>query len=152
MDPGKGRGADLEAQRVGGELMEIATIDLGTSICKVQLFSEDGTELSRYSEEIETRHPHPSWSEQNPEDWWRAVKNGFRHCLQACTSEAEVGAIGLCSHRESVVPVDERGNALHPCILWSDRRCSEEARELYEVFGGELHQRTGMKADPYFVT
>jgi len=78
------------------------------------------------------------------------VKNGFRHCLEACASEARVGAIGLCSHRESVVPVDERGIALHPCILWSDRRCSEEARELYEAFGRELHQRTGMKPDPYF--
>ena len=130
--------------------MEIVTIDLGTSLCKVQLFREDGTELSRYSEEIKTSHPQPSWSEQNPEDWWRAVKKGFRHCLEACGSEAQVEAIGLCSHRESVVPVDERGIPLHSCILWSDRRCSKEARELSEVFGRELHQRTGMKPDPYF--
>ncbi len=130
--------------------MAIVTIDLGTTLCKVKLFREDGSEISEYSEEIKTAHPRPSWSEQNPEDWWKAVRNGFRRSLEQADADVEVRAIGLCSHRESIVPVDKRGVALHPCILWSDRRCLDEAKELEEEFGGELHQRTGMKPDPYF--
>lgn len=37
-----------------------------------------------------------------------------------------------------------------PCILWADRRCGAEARELGEEFGEDIHQKTGMKPDPYF--
>lgn len=130
--------------------MTVVTIDLGTSACKVQAFDDDGNELRSYSREIETAHPRPDWAEQDPESWWKAVVSGVRNCGQDVQGATKCRAICVCSHRESIVPVDRRGKVLAPCMLWADRRGEAEAEELAREFGGEVHQRTGMKADPYF--
>jgi len=130
--------------------LTVVTIDLGTSVCKIQAFDYEGTQLCSYSQEVETAHPRPDWAEQDPESWWKDVVSGVRSCGQNLQGPGECRAICVCSHRESIVPVDRRGKVLAPCMLWADRRCEAEAAELAREFGGEIHQRTGMKSDPYF--
>jgi xylulokinase len=128
--------------------MTFIAIDLGTTTCKVQVFDQEGVQLGTFSEEMETVHPRPDWAEQDPADWWRSVVAGVRRCVKDAGGDVE--AIGICSHRESVLAVDGDGEVIMPCILWADRRCEGEARELGAEFGDDLHQRTGMKPDPYF--
>jgi len=124
-------------------------VDLGTTRCKAAVFDEGLEEIAHFSKEIPTAHPEPDWAEQNPADWWSALREGVRSCIAEIDS-AEVEALGLCSHRESLVGLDRGGEAIFPSILWADRRCEAEAIELREAFGEEIHQRTGMKPDPYF--
>ncbi len=130
--------------------MSILTIDLGTTVCKMQTYDEEGRETWSYSEEIETRHPKSGWAEQDPESWWPIVKRGFASLRKSASVPPRMGGIGICSHRESILGIDDRGRVVIPSILWADRRCEAEAREIGAHFAGELHRRTGMKADPYF--
>ena len=60
-------------------------IDLWTSACKLLLVTEDGSILNTVTKEYPLIFPHPSWSEQNPEDWWAKVDSNHRpHDYQSC--------------------------------------------------------------------
>ena len=50
--------------------MYYAGIDLGTSAVKLLLMDEKGTIIRIVSREYPI-YPHPGWSEQDPEDWYR---------------------------------------------------------------------------------
>ena len=51
-------------------------IDLGTSACKLLLVDEQGRVCHTVTKEYPLSFPRPGWSEQNPEDWWKAVRTG----------------------------------------------------------------------------
>lgn len=48
-------------------------IDIGTSGTKTILVDPEGNVLARAVAEYPLYAPKPQWSEQNPEDWWRAT-------------------------------------------------------------------------------
>ena len=43
-------------------------IDIGTSSCKVSVFSRTGEDLASKTENYSVSYPHPGWAEQNPVD------------------------------------------------------------------------------------
>ncbi len=53
-------------------------IDIGTSGCKAILIDESGRLLAQASAEYPVSMPKPTWSEQNPEDWWQGVQACLR--------------------------------------------------------------------------
>ena len=50
-------------------------IDLGTSGCKITMINLEGKIIAKASGEYTTYHPKPSFSEQNPSDWFKAMKD-----------------------------------------------------------------------------
>ena len=48
-------------------------IDLGTSSVKLLLMEASGKILNTVTKEYPLEFPQPGWSQQNPEDWRRAV-------------------------------------------------------------------------------
>ena len=56
-------------------------IDLGTSAVKLLLMDEAGAVKNIVSKEYPLYFPHPGWSEQNPEDWYRETVNGLKELL-----------------------------------------------------------------------
>ena len=73
-------------------------IDLGTSAVKLLLVAADGRILKSATEEYPLAFPRPGWSEQNPEDWLRATKEGLETLLEgedavACGLIDEVGGL-----------------------------------------------------------
>ena len=48
-------------------------VDLGTSAVKLLLMDEKGGIKKIVSKEYELHFPHPGWSEQKPEDWYKSV-------------------------------------------------------------------------------
>ena len=48
-------------------------IDLGTSAVKLLLMDELGEIKNVVTKEYPLEFPHPGWSQQNPEDWRKAV-------------------------------------------------------------------------------
>jgi glycerol kinase len=63
-----------------------------------------------------------------------------------------VAAIGITNQRETVI-VWERatGKAIHPAIVWQDRRTAAKCAELEESgVGDNVSNRTGLVLDPYF--
>ena len=68
--------------------------------------------------------PQPGWSEQDPEDWWRASETALAQV------GGERGRIGLSGQMHGLVCLDERGEVLRPAILWNDQRTAAECDEI----------------------
>ena len=53
-------------------------VDLGTSAVKLLLMEADGTIRNVVSKEYPLYFPHPGWSEQKPEEWWKVSRSWCR--------------------------------------------------------------------------
>lgn len=104
-------------------------IDLGTSGIKVILLNAKGNILNTQQVSLEISRPEPLWSEQNPEDWWKATCTA----LTAMHKEHDlstVQAIGLSGQMHGATLLDNAGDIIRPAILWNDGRCQAECEEL----------------------
>lgn len=131
----------------------VLAIDLGTSACKASLFVLDGpragTVAAQSSVEYPTLHPAPGWAEQDAASWWTAAVAGTRRLSEAL--RRRVVAVGLTSHRGGVVPVDAAGQPLARCLVWMDRRSTDELARIVEVLGRDrIHAVTGLVPDGEF--
>ena len=109
-------------------------IDLWTSACKLLLVTEDGSILNTVTKEYPLIFPHPSWSEQKPEDWWDAVVTGVPELLHGFDAN-EVAGIGTGGQMHGLVALDAQNNIIRPAILWNDGRTSKEVDYLNNVVG-----------------
>ena len=53
-------------------------IDLGTSAVKMLLMDANGDIIKSIAKEYPIYFPQNGWSEQDPQDWWNAVKAGIQ--------------------------------------------------------------------------
>ncbi|MEJ6951219.1 xylulokinase [Natronospora cellulosivora (SeqCode)] len=113
-------------------------IDIGTSGVKCLLLSvEEGNILGTKTENYPISTPKSGWSEQNPEDWWKATKK----CIAGLISDTKISAgdikgLSFSGQMHSSVFLDENMEVIRPAILWSDTRTSEQCQEIYEKAGG----------------
>ncbi|HEV3132978.1 MAG TPA: FGGY family carbohydrate kinase [Acidimicrobiales bacterium] len=108
----------------------ILTIDAGTSVTKVALWDRQGL-VALAGTPVDTRHPAPGRSEQDPSDWWASVVAGCAQVRrQSPGGFGSVEVVGCTGARQTFALVDASGQALGPGILWSDRRATAEAEQL----------------------
>lgn len=118
-------------------------VDLGTSACKFLLMDERGEILNITSRSYDVEYPHPGWSQQSPEDWWRAVREGVPELLSGFDA-ALVAGIGCGGQMHGLVALDEKDQVIRPAILWNDGRTAEQVRYLNETIGtSRLLELTG---------
>ena len=118
-------------------------VDLGTSACKFLLMDERGEILNITSRSYDVEYPHPGWSQQSPEDWWRAVREGVPELLSGFDA-AQVAGIGCGGQMHGLVALDEKDQVIRPAILWNDGRTVEQVRYLNETVGtSRLLELTG---------
>lgn len=123
-------------------------IDIGTSGTKTLAVRADGTILGSASAEYPCSVPRPLWSEQNPDDWWRAVVETVRRVVsENRIPPSEIRGIGLSGQMHGSVFLDKNDRVLRPAILWNDQRTAEECREIEEAAGGRA-ALIGMVANP----
>lgn len=116
----------------------ILGIDLGTSGTKTVLFDTNGATLASHTVEYPLYQPKNGWAEQDPEDWWQAVKETVRAVLQAAGVKAEsVRGVGLSGQMHGLVMLDRDGNVLRRAILWCDGRTQTQCDEITETLGRE---------------
>ena len=119
-------------------------IDVGTSAVKGLAIEPDGTVLATEEAEYPLSTPRPGWSEQNPEDWWRATEAVLARLAK--TAGAPAG-IGLSGQMHGLVALGANDEVLRPAILWNDQRTGEECREIEETIGlDRLIELTGNRA------
>ncbi len=125
-------------------------IDLGTSEVKVLLVGGRQEVIATAHAPLAIERPHMLWSEQHPEDWWRATQAAIgeirhRHPFQL----SEVRGIGLSGQMHGAVLLDSADRVLRPAILWNDVRSGEECIALQQHVP-QLSQITGNVAMPGF--
>ena len=109
-------------------------VDLGTSAVKLLLMEADGTIRNVVSKEYPLYFPHPGWSEQKPEDWWKAVVEGIQELVPEETRE-KVAGMSFGGQMHGLVMLDENDEVIRPAILWNDGRTGKETNYLNEVIG-----------------
>ena len=110
-------------------------VDLGTSALKLVMMKGNGELVKTVSKEYPLYFPHSGWSEQNPTDWFLAVKEGLKE-LAACADE-KIAGISFGGQMHGLVILDKDDNVLRPAILWNDGRSTEETDYLNNVIGKE---------------
>jgi xylulokinase len=120
-------------------------IDIGTTGCKVSLFSFNGELLAHHKEDYLTYTAPENTSEQDALDWWKITSSGLRDILQKGHSSGDkIAAIGLSCMTPVLLPVDKEGNPLCNAHIWSDRRADSTVLELEHRYGrGNFHKKTG---------
>jgi xylulokinase len=112
-------------------------IDIGTSATKTLLINPKGQILSEAGSGYRLYHPKPLWSEQEPDDWWRATVKTVREAIKkAKVKAADVKAIGLSGQMHGSVFLDKKGQVIRPALLWNDQRTAAECDEIEKRAGG----------------
>ncbi|MFW7340355.1 xylulokinase [Pollutimonas sp. H1-120] len=116
-------------------------IDIGAGSLTTMIIDLAGTVVGSASEDLLTRSPHSGWSEQDPQDWWRALCLTAKQALaQAAIRPNQVKSISLSAGAHTPVLVDAYGHVVRPAILWSDTRSRVEAAELKDKHGSEIFE------------
>ncbi len=110
-------------------------VDLGTSALKLVMMKGNGELVKTVSKEYPLYFPRSGWSEQNPTDWFSAVKEGLKE-LAACADE-KIAGISFGGQMHGLVILDKDDNVLRPAILWNDGRSTEETDYLNNIIGKE---------------
>ncbi|MGQ9630875.1 MAG: xylulokinase [bacterium] len=128
----------------------VAAVDVGTSGCKVLLFTPFGERVSSGFVPYSNLQIPPDRVEQDPEVWWDAVCGASKRALEGIPPLL-VKAVSVTGQRASAIPVDEVGKALRPAIQTQDKRATPQCEEIRRSLGDdEIYRRTGLVIDPYF--
>jgi len=111
-------------------------IDLGTSAVKLLLVDENGQIHNKVTKEYSLEFPKPGWSQQNPEDWEKAVFEGIPELLSGF-DVSQVAGIGCGGQMHGLVVLDESDEVIRPAILWNDGRTAKQVDYLNGVIGKE---------------
>ena len=112
--------------------MNYLCIDVGTTCCKCQLFSESGDILEYLSEEYGFLQA----DKRNYVDTakvWSCLKS----MIAKIAKKHEISSFCVSSLGESFVLLDKDDSLLFPPMLYTDERGQDEAKEITEIIGEE---------------
>ncbi len=131
-------------------------VDIGTQSTKAVLVGLDGAILAQHAVAYRPDTPKPLWAEQWPHVWFDAV----RECIARVSADARAAGIGAASiealcvsslYGGSGIPVDREMRPLHPCLIWMDRRATDEVDWVRaHVDVARLGEITGNGVDSYY--
>ena len=106
-------------------------LDFGTSSVKGVIIDGKQKLIATASSPLKVSRPHPGWSEQSPEDWWKAAGAVVKALRKAKPKAvAAVTGIGMSGQQHGATLLDKNGKVLRPCILWNDARSFAECAEI----------------------
>ena len=131
----------------------ILVIDQGTTSTRSIVFDGEARRVAIAQVEFAQHYPEPGRVEHDPEDIWRDTLATARDALaRSGVTATDLAAIGITNQRETTVVWDRAtGEAIHPAIVWQDRRGAPRCQKLRADGAEELvRARTGLLLDPYF--
>lgn len=119
------------------DLHYVYAYDVGTSSVKATIIDSKGQIHAQAVEEYPIYHPHPSWVEQEPEDYWQAIVK-TTHKLKKKTPHSLDNLLGLvfATQAMGIIPVDATGKILYRNISWVDGRAEKQALKYMRRIGG----------------
>jgi glycerol kinase len=125
----------------------ILALDQGTTSSRAMAIDRDGSVVASAQREFTQHYPQPGWVEHDPDEILASQLAVMDEVLER-TGAAR--AIGITNQRETTLLWDRRtGKAVHPAIVWQDRRTTPMCAELAE-HAALFADRTGLRLDPYF--
>ena len=123
--------------------------DVGSQGTKAILLSTTGDYVGEAYEGYLIDYPHPLWAEQPVERWLDALTLAIRRLLsESGVAAHHVRALSLATQVDGVIPIDAAGEALHPAIIWMDRRAGAQCERVRQNLDDEqIFQLTGLNLD-----
>jgi xylulokinase len=107
--------------------------DVGSQGTNAALYAADGTLTASAYETYPLSFPHPTWAEQDPDDWNAAVTRACRRLVEACPGgPSAIRGLSFGSQLDGVVLVDASGTPVRPAMIWMDRRAEAQASAVGE--------------------
>jgi xylulokinase len=123
----------------------IVGIDIGTQSLKAVIADSTLQVIGEGSVAYQPNYPSPGRAEQDPHLWERALGPAIASALkQANVPAREIKALGVCGQLDGCIAVDERGDPLGPCLIWTDRRAQAEVADVPVEL---VRSRTGLVCD-----
>lgn len=120
---------------LGGRFVKVIGYDVGTTGFKAGLFDISRSDIKFICGAVE-HYPlivlPNGGTEQNPDDWWRAMCRSTKYLLQKSgTPKEEIKGIACSAQCCTLVMVDENGNALRPAMNIMDTRATDQHKRLF---------------------
>lgn len=122
--------------------MKIAGLDIGTTGCKCTVFDEQGKYLGKAYRDYPVKRA-LGGHEVDVSVIMDAV---YKVIAEMTSQHPDIAGIGVTSFGETFVMTDEAGIPLHPAMLYTDPRGSEECKDLIDKLGErEISHITGVR-------
>jgi xylulokinase len=114
----------------------LAGIDLGTSSTKVLIMDAAGRVLGVGNASYDVQIPLISYAEQDPEQWWTAVKTALARALSAADVPASrIEGISFSGQMHGCVALNQEMQPACPAIIHLDQRSGPLLGELRALAG-----------------
>src|SRR5699024_472773 len=111
-------------------------IDIGTSSVKAIAINKRGDVLDSVSEPIDVINQQTGFSEQNPDDWFKASKDCIKYLLNSVKlANMKIKGISFSGQMHSLVLLDHQFQPLRNAILWNDTRSTFQCEQIKQQFG-----------------
>jgi glycerol kinase len=132
--------------------MFVLALDQGTTSSRAIVFDRRGRPIASAQHEITQHFPRGGWVEHDPEEIWTTQHAAATEALaSAGLAASDLAGIGVTNQRETTVIWDRAtGRAIHPAIVWQDRRTADWCQARRADLEPIVQQRTGLVLDPYF--
>lgn len=122
----------------------LMSIDIGTTSTKCLVINKEGDVKALSSQAYSIINKRKNWLEQNPLDWWRAVRIAIKECLELVSAK-NISGISFSGQMSAPVLINEKGKPVCSSILISDTRSSKQSKFLHEYYLNEIINITGNK-------
>ncbi len=127
--------------------MIVLGLDQGTSSTRCVALDRELREVGAASVPVTCSFPGPGLVEQDPEELAESARAAISGALGG---RDDVAALGIANQTETFVVWDRaNGRAVHPAIVWQDRRTDAECAALRE-HARLVRERTGLELDATF--
>lgn len=122
--------------------MYLLGYDIGTSSVKASIVDAESGKCVATDFCPKTEAPikalRPGWAEQDPESWWKYLKDVTSSVLQTSKiNSADIKAIGFSFQMHGLVCVDRNRKVLRDSIIWCDSRAVRYGEKAFNELGPE---------------
>lgn len=110
-------------------------IDIGTQGTKVIAVNTKGQVVAQGNHAYDFSVPKAGWAEQDPRQWWHAVKVSLNQVWAKGVKADQIKGIGVSGQMHSLVLLDKNREELGNAILWNDVRTKKECEEIEQIVG-----------------
>lgn len=128
----------------------ILVLNMGMKSIRSIIFDSEGNKLAQAALPIETSLSGECVT-QNPYEWWEKAKSVIKESI-ADIAGMKIDYLTVTTSSACLVYVDEKGEALAPCIMVSDKRAVRESDSLKNnMLFESVKKATGLDADSYLM-
>lgn len=127
----------------------VLVLNMGLKSVRSIIFDNEGNKLSSASKELETIL-NGNHITQNPSEWWIKSIEVIKESVH--NLECSIDYITVTTSAACLVYIDDKGKELDRAIMVSDKRASEEAKELKKAQAFEkVYTDTGLGSNSYLM-